>query len=224
MVEVRDPYTTGASDLLADDGRGASWSRWASTRPSTTTRRCASPTTSRPSCGRSPCRRCWSGELLAEEAFGEQAVQDAARGEGIALVVLLVVLVVVLGGWVVGAIPVVTALGAVAASLLCLGGLVTVAPVSEYAVNVVTLLGLGLAVDYTLLVVARFREERARAGRRTGLAQVLGRTTATAGRTVLVSGLTGVPRWRASSSWATRCSPAWRSAGWWRSRSRPPPA
>ncbi len=190
VVEVRDPYTTGASDLLADDGRGAvvtvgldpaldhDEALRVADDVTTLLRTIAVPEV------------LVGGELLAEEAFGEQAVQDAARGEGIALVVLLVVLVVVLGGWVVGAIPVVTALGAVAASLLCLSGLVTVAPVSEYAVNVVTLLGLGLAVDYTLLVVARFREERARAGRRTGLAQVLGRTTATAGRTVLVSGLT----------------------------------
>ena len=120
----------------------------------------------------------------------------AARG--IALVVLLVVLVVVLGGLVVGAIPVVTALGAVAASLLALSGLVTVAPVSEYAVYVVTLLGLGLCRG---LHPPRWSPGSARSwgasrGVRPASPQVLGRTTATAGRTVLVSGLTVVwPRW-----------------------------
>ncbi|MDG6103175.1 MMPL family transporter [Dactylosporangium aurantiacum] len=128
------------------------------------------------------------GELLAERTFGEQAVRDAAVGEGVALVVLCGVLAVVLGGLLVGSLPLVTALGTVAATLLALTGLAAVVPVSEYAVNVVTLLGLGLAVDYSLLIVTRFREERA-ADREATVPDLLARTVATAGRAVLVSGL-----------------------------------
>jgi RND superfamily putative drug exporter len=60
--------------------------------------------------------------------------------------------------------------------------------VSVYSVNVVTMLGLGLAVDYSLLVISRFREERAVAGG--DVAVALQRTLATAGRTVTFSGLT----------------------------------
>ncbi|MEO9322189.1 MMPL family transporter [Nocardioides sp. C4-1] len=130
------------------------------------------------------------GVLLAEQTFTDQAVQDAARGEGVALVVLLVLLAVALGGLAVGALPVVASLASVAVSLLALTGLAGFTGVSDFAVNVVTVLGLGLCVDYCLLVVARFREERAAAGRKADLADVLGRTVATAGRTVLVSGLT----------------------------------
>ncbi|GAA3213934.1 MMPL family transporter [Dactylosporangium siamense] len=128
------------------------------------------------------------GEVLAERTFGEQAVKDAAIGETVALVVLCVVLAVILGGLIAGSLPLVTALAAVAATLLALNGLAAAMPVSEYAVNVVTLLGLGLAVDYSLLVLTRFREERA-ADRKAAVPDLLARTVATAGRAVLVSGL-----------------------------------
>ncbi|GAB3829864.1 MMPL family transporter [Dactylosporangium cerinum] len=128
------------------------------------------------------------GEVLAERTFGEQAVKDAAIGETVALVVLCVALAVVLGGLVAGSLPLATALATVAATLLALTGLAAAVPVSEYAVNVVTLLGLGLAVDYSLLILTRFREERA-ADRKAAVPELLARTVATAGRAVLVSGL-----------------------------------
>ncbi|MGI5183334.1 MMPL family transporter [Dactylosporangium sp. CA-152071] len=128
------------------------------------------------------------GELLAERTFGEQAIKDAAIGEGVALVVLCGVLAVILRGIVAGSLPLVAALGTVAATLLALAGLAGAMPVSEYSVNVVTLLGLGLAVDYSLLVLTRFREERA-ANRKAALPDLLATTVATAGRAVLVSGL-----------------------------------
>jgi RND superfamily putative drug exporter len=130
------------------------------------------------------------GPMLAEDAFADQAIADAARGEGIAVLVLVVLLALALGGLAVGLLPVLTALGSVCVSLLALAGLARLTPVSEYAVNVVTLLGLGLAVDYALLVLGRFREERAAASGRPDSADLLGRTLATSGRTVLVSGLT----------------------------------
>ncbi|HEX2774909.1 MAG TPA: MMPL family transporter [Micromonosporaceae bacterium] len=128
------------------------------------------------------------GEKLAERAFAEQAVRDAARGEAIALVVLVGALFVILGGLVAALIPLSVALGAVAVTLLGLLGLLTATAVSEFTVNVVTLLGIGLAVDYALLFVARFREERT-ADPHAPVADLMARTTATAGRAVLVSGL-----------------------------------
>ncbi|WP_203934699.1 MMPL family transporter [Virgisporangium ochraceum] len=128
------------------------------------------------------------GETLAERAFADRAVADAAFGESVALVVLLVVLVFVLGGFVAGAVPLVAALATVSVTLLGLFGLTALTGVSEFTVNVVTMLGIGLAVDYALLVTARFREERD-AGPDASVAELLARTSATAGRTVLVSGL-----------------------------------
>src|SRR3954469_6601067 len=103
------------------------------------------------------------GKLLAERTFAEQATRDAVRGEAIAFVVLAVVLVLFGGGLLAGGLPLLAALATITGSLLALNALAGVVAISEFAVNVVTLLGLGLAVDYSLLVIARFREERAAA-------------------------------------------------------------
>ncbi|MFF2622679.1 MMPL family transporter [Oerskovia jenensis] len=128
------------------------------------------------------------GELMAERTFADIATADAVVGESVALVVLCVVLVLVLGGLRAGLAPIVAALASIAASLLALSALAGAVPVSEFAVNVVTLLGLGLAVDYSLLVIVRFREERA-AVPGAPLDELLASTVSTAGRAVLVSGL-----------------------------------
>lgn len=190
VAEVRDPYTGGQSDYLADDGQGAvvevelapdlsdDEALEVAGEVGELLRTIPYPTV------------LIGGGLLAEDAFVTQATQDAARGEGAALVLLFMVLVIALGGWAAGGLPVLTALAGVACSLLLLGGLASLTTVSEYAVNVVTILGLALAVDYSLLVVGRFRQERVAAGRRDSPADVMGRVLATAGRTVLISGLT----------------------------------
>ncbi|WP_328478392.1 MMPL family transporter [Actinoplanes sp. NBC_00393] len=128
------------------------------------------------------------GEKLAERAFADQAIADAAVGESVALAVLLVVLVLVLGGFVAGTIPLAAALVTVAVTLLGLFGLTALTGVSEFTVNVVTLLGIGLAVDYALLMIGRYREERD-ADPDAPAADLLARTSATAGRTVLIAGL-----------------------------------
>ncbi len=128
------------------------------------------------------------GKLLAERTFAEQATDDAVRGETIALIVLTIVLIAFLGGFVAGLLPLAAALATIAGSLLALNALAGAVAVSEFAVNVVTLLGLGLAVDYSLLVIARFREERV-AKPDAPVEELLARTIAAAGRAVLVSGL-----------------------------------
>ena len=129
-----------------------------------------------------------SGEKLAERAFADQAIRDAAVGESIALVALFVTLIVILGGVVAALLPLLVALGAIAAAFLGLVGLTAVTPVSEFAINVVTLLGIALAVDYTIVLMYRFREERA-AEPEADPSDLIGRTMATAGRAVLISGL-----------------------------------
>ncbi|MBG0560813.1 MMPL family transporter [Actinoplanes aureus] len=128
------------------------------------------------------------GDKLAERAFADQAIADTAFGESVAIVVLLIVLVLILGGFVAGAIPLAAALATVSVTLLGLFGLTALTGVSEFTVNVVTLLGIGLAVDYALLVMARFVEERD-ADPDAPVADLVARTVATAGRTVLISGL-----------------------------------
>jgi RND superfamily putative drug exporter len=190
VVDLRDPWTTSSYDLVAEDRSSAVVQ--VELDPALTDDRAldladritdALRTTPFPDVAA-------GGDLLAERTFTDQAVQDAARGEGVALVVLTLLLVLALGGVVAGILPVVAALAAVAVSLLALVGVADLWSVSDFAVNVVTVLALGLGVDYCLLVLARFREERAALGERTDPAAVLGRTLATAGHTVLVSGAT----------------------------------
>jgi RND superfamily putative drug exporter len=100
---------------------------------------------------------------------------------------MLVLLFLVFRGVVAALTPLLVAAVAVAGALLILLGVSHVADISAYSVNVITMLGLGLAVDYSLLVISRFREERAGG---LELEAAIERTMATAGRTVAFSGLT----------------------------------
>ena len=101
------------------------------------------------------------GKLLAERAFAEQATRTRCSASRSRSSSCRSCWSLFLGGLVAGLLPLVAALATIAGSLLVLNALAGAVAVSEFAVNVVTLLGLGLAVDYSLLMIARFREERA---------------------------------------------------------------
>ena len=188
VAAVNDAYTSGASNFIADDRQGSlvvveldpgldeAQAHAVADQVAAKLRTIETP------------RVIVGGELLARRVFAEQAIADAVFGESVALVVLCVFLVLMLGGLAAGLVPLAAALAAIAGALLALAGIADVMPVSEYAVNVVTLLGLGLAVDYSLLVVTRFRDERS-VDPDAELPELLARTMATAGRAVLVSGL-----------------------------------
>ncbi|MFI7518340.1 MMPL family transporter [Micromonospora globbae] len=127
------------------------------------------------------------GNVPFLEEANTRTTEDITRAELLSMPVLLVLLVVIFGGLVAASTPLLIG------GLAILGGFIAVrvvnlfTDVSIFAINVITLIGLGMAVDYALFVVSRFREELA-AGRTT--ADAVRRTMATAGRTVLVSGLT----------------------------------
>ncbi|MCI0688792.1 MAG: MMPL family transporter, partial [Sporichthyaceae bacterium] len=127
------------------------------------------------------------GDKAAREEFQEHARRDLERGEAIALPFVVILLFLIFRGFVALSLPLAVAVVAVAGALLVLLGIAQATDISTYSVNVVTMLGLGLAVDYSLLIVSRFREERA-----SGLdvPDAIERTLATAGRTVAFSGLT----------------------------------
>jgi putative drug exporter of the RND superfamily len=127
------------------------------------------------------------GEGLANQEFQDQAQKDLERGERLALPVMLLLLLVVFRGITAAVTPLLVAVVAIAGALLILLGISEVADISVYSVNVITMLGLGLSVDYSLLVISRFREER---GAGQELPTAIERTLATAGRTVTFSGLT----------------------------------
>ena len=117
----------------------------------------------------------------------EQVEADIVRAEVISAPVLLVLLLVIFRGLVAAATPLVVGGVAILGGFVVTRIVATFTEVSVFAANVITLLGVGMAIDYALFIVSRFREELA-AGHPTAVA--VERTLRTAGRTVAVSGLT----------------------------------
>jgi uncharacterized membrane protein YdfJ with MMPL/SSD domain len=112
---------------------------------------------------------------------------DLRKGEMIALPVALLILALVLGLRAVIVVPLVFAGGTITATLAIVYAMAHVILMVSYVPNLVELIGLGLAIDYSLLVVNRFIEEVAVPDRTVDEAIV--RTMATAGRAVMFSGV-----------------------------------
>ncbi|TKV57292.1 MMPL family transporter [Nakamurella flava] len=137
------------------------------------------------------------GGSLLFDTITRQVEKDLVSGELIALPLSLFVMVLVFGGFLAAGMPIVGAVASIAGALVALLGFSYVLDLDASVVNVVTVLGLGLSIDYGLLIVSRYREElrdqlaatrtRATATART---DALAATMATAGRTVLFSGVT----------------------------------
>ncbi len=127
-----------------------------------------------------------------------QVKVDGQRGEGIALPVSFAVMVVVFGGFLAAGFPVLGAIASISGALASLLGFSYLLDLDATAVNVVTVLALGLCIDYGLLVVSRFREEMRTllTGRPSAeltpdeVVTATGRTLDRAGRTVVFSALT----------------------------------
>lgn len=125
------------------------------------------------------------GEIFRQVT--SQVESDLKQAEMITFPILLIVLIVVFGSVVAAGLPLLIAAISVVGTLLTLFLLSLVTDVSIFSVNLTTMLGIGVGIDYSLFIVSRFREEL-RSGRGTEDAVV--RTVQTAGRTVLFSGLT----------------------------------
>ena len=113
--------------------------------------------------------------------------QDSVKAESIALPVTLLLLILVFGSVIAATLPLAVGLLAIVGTFVVLRVVASMTEVSIYSLNLTTAMGLGLAIDYSLFVVSRFREEL-RAGKTTEDAVVT--TVQTAGRTVAFSGLT----------------------------------
>jgi len=118
---------------------------------------------------------------------GDTIKDDLSRAEAIAFPITLVLLLIVFGSLVAAGLPLLVGIVAIAGSFLALYIVSSLTDVSIYSINLVTAMGLGLAIDYSLFIVSRFREEL-RNGLDTNDAVV--RTVATAGRTVAGSAVT----------------------------------
>jgi putative drug exporter of the RND superfamily len=127
------------------------------------------------------------GQAQVFREVGEQVEADLVRAEAIAIPVTLLLLVVVFTSAVAGMLPLAVGGFAIVGTLLLLRLLGDLTDVSIYALNLTTALGLGLAIDYSLFIVSRYREEL-RGGREPSDALLV--TMVTAGRTVLFSAAT----------------------------------
>jgi putative drug exporter of the RND superfamily len=128
-----------------------------------------------------------AGPAQVQSEVGERTAHDLLLAEAIAAPITLVLLLLIFGGAVAAALPLVIALLSVLVSRAVLNALAGAVSISVYSMNSTTSLGLGLAIDYSLFLLARFREEL-RAG--ATVREALGPTVRRAGRTVAFSALT----------------------------------
>ena len=128
-----------------------------------------------------------TGQAPINRAFNTTLESDLQRAEVVSLPLSLALLLIIFGSVVAAGLPlgvgILTIVGGIGGTLL----LAHLTDVSQYALNVVTLIGLAVSIDYSLFVVNRFRDELAAGGDREA---ALAATIATAGRAITFSGLT----------------------------------
>jgi RND superfamily putative drug exporter len=127
------------------------------------------------------------GDLLLDREAATQSQRDTERGEIVALPITMIVMVLLFGGLVAAGLPLLGAFCSIAGGLSALFGLSLLMPLDPSVPSVTTVMGLGLSIDYALLIVQRYREERG-LGRDAEDATVV--ALSTAGRTITFSALT----------------------------------
>jgi RND superfamily putative drug exporter len=127
------------------------------------------------------------GEQVLNAQVQQQTKRDTELGEFVTLPLTLLVMVLVFGGFLAAGLPLLGAIGSIAGALLAMLGFSRIMPIDTSVLPIATILGLGLSIDYALLMVNRFREERSRGA---DVAAAVERTAATAGRTIAFSALT----------------------------------
>ncbi|WP_176709901.1 MMPL family transporter [Streptomyces sp. Wb2n-11] len=128
-----------------------------------------------------------SGPAWVNVTATDQAQRDLLRSELFNLPLVLVVLVLAFGSLGASLVPMVIGATAASGALAVLTVVTRLAPVSVFAVNLGCALGFGLAVDYALFTLSRYREERARG---LGTEEAVGRAMSTTGRAVVCCALT----------------------------------
>jgi RND superfamily putative drug exporter len=127
------------------------------------------------------------GTVPTEVAINGEVTSNIGRAEAFSLPVLLILMLLIFGGLVAASLPLAVGAAGILGSFTVLRLLTLFGPVSEYSLNITTILGLGLGIDYGLFMVVRFREELRR---QPTVEDAVARTVATAGRTIAVSGVT----------------------------------
>jgi RND superfamily putative drug exporter len=127
------------------------------------------------------------GQAIAYHQVNDATKSDLAKSEAIAIPLTVIALIWIFGSLLASLLPLAVGIASIIGTLAVLRALAAVIDVSIYAMNMTTALGLALAIDYSLFVVSRYREELRRGAVRD---DAIRRTMQTAGRTVLFSALT----------------------------------
>ena len=127
------------------------------------------------------------GVVPTDETIDKQTTANITRAEGLSFPILLILLLVIFGSLTAACLPLAIGALGILGSFTVLRLLTIITGVSVFSLNITTILGLGLGIDYGLFLVTRFREELHKQGT---VEDAVARTVATAGRTVLVSGIT----------------------------------
>ena len=134
-----------------------------------------------------PLQMVVTGQVPINQAFNTTLEQDLQRAEYVALPITLLLLVLIFASIVAALLPISVGVLAIVGGV---GGTLFLArftDVSQYAINIVTLIGLGVAIDYSLFVVNRYRDELAAGASRS---EAIATSMSTAGRSITFSGIT----------------------------------
>ncbi|WP_298519697.1 MMPL family transporter [uncultured Nocardioides sp.] len=133
-----------------------------------------------------------AGAFAVFNDVNEITSEDLARAETISMPIVILLALLIFGSLVAATMPALVGLLAMVGALALVRVISNFTDVSVFSVNVISLLGIGLAIDYALFVISRFREELALrpVDDPEAVPDAIRRTMATAGRTVLFSGLT----------------------------------
>jgi RND superfamily putative drug exporter len=130
-----------------------------------------------------------TGDASINEMFTKLAEKDLQRGEIFGIPAALIVLLIVFGAVLAAFMPLVMSIISIGLALALTALLGQVYPMNTFVLNILTMMGLAVGIDYTLFVISRYREERGR-----GLEKVdaIAATGATANRAIFFSGMTVV--------------------------------
>ena len=129
------------------------------------------------------------GEPTSTDDFKKISEEDFKKGDAIGIVVAMIVLLVVFGSLLAGVTPIIMGIFAIVTALGLVGLIGTFWRFSFFVPNLISMMGLAVGIDYSLFIVSRYREERAKGH---DSLEAIGRSGATANRAVFFSGLTVV--------------------------------
>lgn len=183
-LDITSYYSTGAKQLVSAD-RKSTYA--ALVLPGSLNEQSSKVTDIRSKLVSSSVNVSVGGQAAINEDVNQQVHSDLGQAETISFAVLAVLLVLVFRSFVAALLPLTLGGFAIVGAFFVTRLLTNVTVISQYAINIITLLGLGLAIDYSLFMVSRFREELHESR---DVEKALRRTMETSGHTIFFSALT----------------------------------